>query len=120
MKVIVCGILVRHQLAEDDLGKNNNAMKIAWTKAAEQGPVSRYRWIFARKMVRKMDLSKDGSFESSIISLERFPKLLLTWTRIRCTQDDLRIVPVHWHGAETGYDAGGDAGMSEENGVKKG
>ena len=30
------------------------------------------------------------------------------------------IVTVHWHGAEMDYAGGGDAGMSEENCVKKG
>ena len=31
----------------------------------------------------------------------RFP-ILVTWTRVRCSNDDRTLVPVHWHGAEMG------------------
>ena len=44
--------------------------------------------------LRSYDHSHDESFEPSFISLERFPKLLLTLTRIRCTHDVRRIVAV--------------------------
>ena len=40
-------------------------------------------------------------------------------TRVHCTHDVRRIVTVYWHGAEMGSVGGGDAGMMQENGVKK-
>ena len=41
---------------------------------------------------------------------ERFPKLLVKWTRVHCSNDDRSLVPVHWRGAEMGSVRGTDAG----------
>ena len=52
--------------------------------------------------LRSYDHSHDGSCEPSWISLERFAKLLLTWTRVHCTHNVRRIVTVYWNSAEMG------------------
>ena len=56
----------------------------------------------------------------TFVNFFTLPKLLLTWTRVHCSNDVRRLVTVHWHGAEMGSVGGGDAGMSQENKVKKG
>ena len=44
------------------------------------------------------DHSYDGSFDASLNSFEHFPKLLLTWTPVRCSYDVVGLY-LRWHGA---------------------
>ena len=53
------------------------------------------------------DHSCEGAFDAPLNS---FQKVLVTWTRVRCSNDDRSLVPVHWHGAEMGSVRGADGG----------
>ena len=49
----------------------------------------------------------EGSFDAPLKMSERFPKVLVTWTCVRCSNDDRSLVPVH---CMLGSGRGGDRG----------